>query len=84
MSAELVAAIASVIGVLVTIVGVAFISGKLTQKIEDNSRVIADHGDRLDKHAIILNTHEVEIAKLNEWRNGYNAGVASRNADAGA
>lgn len=73
MNWEMVTAVLAILGIATTICSVAFISGRLTQQISDSRREIESHGDMLESHAKILNEHEVELAKLNEWKSGYNA-----------
>lgn len=76
MNWQMVAAIASILGVLTTITGVAFVSGRLTQQISDNRKLLDEHDQTLTSHAERISDHDIELAKLNEWRNGYNAAAA--------
>lgn len=76
MNWEMVAAVCSVLGILTTVVCVAFVSGKLTQQISDNRKLLEEHDKTLLDHGDRLSDHDVELAKLNEWKNGYNAAAA--------
>jgi uncharacterized membrane-anchored protein YhcB (DUF1043 family) len=76
MVAALVAAFASVVGIATTVICVSFWSGKLTQQIADNREMLDEHGATLTSHGERLSDHDVELAKLNEWKNGYNAATA--------
>jgi len=69
----MVTAVLAILGIVTTVCSVAFISGRLTQQISDSRKELGEHGELLNSHARILNEHEVELAKLNEWKNGYNA-----------
>lgn len=73
MNWSAIAAVCSLFGVVATIVGVAFTSGRLTEKIRENKEKVDGHGVLLVEHGSRLNDHDVELAKLNEWKNGYNA-----------
>lgn len=77
MNWEMVAAICSVLGILTTIICVAFITGRLTQQISDNRRMLEEHDVRLSAHSDKLNEHDVELAKLNAWKDGYNSAAAT-------
>jgi hypothetical protein len=68
-----VSAVISAVTLLLVLVGGGVLWGALTEKV-------AGHTERLDSHkaeiGVIdgrLNVHDVEIAKLVEWKNGYNA-----------
>lgn len=76
MVAALVAAFGSVIGIATTIFCVAYFAGKLTQRIDDTQKVVDEHDLTLKDHSERLSDHEVKIAQLNAWREGYNAAVA--------
>lgn len=73
MNWEMVAAVCSVLGILTTIVCVAFISGKLTQQISDNRKMLEEHDKTLIDHADRLSEHDVKLGRLQEWKDGYNA-----------
>lgn len=77
MVAALVAAFASVCGIATTIICVSFWSGKMTQQISDNKVMLLEHDAMLAEHGSRLGDHEVELAKLKEWKSGYNAAAAS-------
>lgn len=73
MNWTVVAAVSSMFGVLCTVIGVAYISGRVTKQVESNTLDISKHDVRLDGHDDKLNEHDVELGKLHEWKNGYNA-----------
>lgn len=68
-----VAAIGSLIGVVVTIISVAYMSGQFTQQIKDNKDKTAEHAATLEKHQEKLEDHGEKIGRLQEWKNGFNA-----------
>lgn len=68
-----VAAIASLIGVLVTIVVGAYNSGQVTQKLDNNIADTRAHAERLDDHGERIGGLDVKVGKLEEWKEGYNA-----------
>ena len=67
------AAVASLIGVLITILSVAYTSGKLTQKISDSQDKLCAHDATLDRHEVRLGAHDIELAKITAWKDGFNA-----------
>lgn len=80
MNWSAVAAIGSLIGVVVTIVSVAYMSGQFTQQIKDGKAKEKEHDERFDKHdakfdqvASKLEDHGEKIGRLQEWKNGFNA-----------
>lgn len=95
MNWEMVAAIAAVIGILTTIICVVFVAGRLTQQIADSKIRHEEHvtetGQKFDEqeakiteHADRLSGHDVEIALLKQWKDGYNAAAAiAQNRDHG-
>ncbi len=72
----MVAALASCFGILVTIVGVAYVSGRLTQQIAENRKLVDEHDRTLAEHGERLSDHDVKIGRLHEWKSGFNAGAA--------
>lgn len=76
MTWEAITAIAAILGIPTTIGSVAFFAGRLTQQISDNRVRLAEQSLRIDKHDERLDEHEIELTKLKEWRNGYNAAAS--------
>lgn len=87
MNWEMVAAVAAVLGILTTIICVVFLAGKLTQQIADSKiqheKHVAEVSEKFDEqdakiadHADRLSSHDVEIALLKQWKDGYNAAAA--------
>jgi len=84
MNWGMISAILAVVGPI----GVAiFLSGRLTQRIEQNEDSIAEMKNgcaarmtgvvnRLDGHDLTLGLHSVQIAKAEAWRDGFSAGRA--------
>lgn len=70
------AAIASLSGIVVTIAGVIFTYGELTQRVNDGEKRADRHEQRLDAQGLLINGHAVAIARLDEWNKG--AEVAAR------
>lgn len=73
MNWSAVAAIGSLIGVVVTIVSVAYMSGQFTQQIKDSKDKATEHSVTLKEHAEKLEDHGEKIGRLQEWKNGFNA-----------
>jgi hypothetical protein len=68
-----IAAFCSLFGVLATLTGIAFTTGRLTEKLKENREKIDTHASLLGEHSITLTEHEVALGRLNEWKDGYNA-----------
>lgn len=68
-----VAAAGSIFGVLATIIGVAFTSGRLTEKLGEHKVKLDEHAEAIKAHGETLTDHEVQLGRLNEWKDGYNA-----------
>lgn len=68
-----IAAIVSGCGLLVTVLGIAYTSGKLTQRIDDTEKVVGGHAETLAEHAARLGVHDVDLGRLKEWKDGFNA-----------
>jgi hypothetical protein len=68
-----IAAICSLLGALVTIASIAFVAGRLREKQEEHGERIGEHAELLKSHASTLTDHEVQLGRLNEWKDGYNA-----------
>jgi hypothetical protein len=66
-------AITSAFSVLVTVVGIAYLAGKFTQRINDGDSRLNKHDVRLDRHDDKLDDHGQKIVRLQEWKNGFNA-----------
>ena len=65
-----------------TLVSVAtgiFIAGAIYGKQKDHTKKLEDHEEKIDHLGVRLNESEIEIAKLQSWRDGYNAATAQRN-----
>jgi hypothetical protein len=76
MNWSAIAAVVSIVTLVVLVFGIVYAGGKMAQRIDDNVNDLRDHKLRLDGHDIRHISHEVEIAKLVEWKNGYNAAAA--------
>lgn len=64
----------------VAVVAVAFNHGQLVGRIKNQETALAEHHVRLDLHDTKLESHAIAIAKLESWKEGYNAGVARAGA----
>lgn len=73
MTPATVAAILSALTFLATLAGIAYTSGKLTQRIDNNDKRSDAHDAKLVLHDERLGEHDVQLGKLEEWKNGYNA-----------
>lgn len=76
MDFSVLAAGCSLIGTLVTIGGIAYTSGKLTQQIVENRARTTEHTITLKEHAEKLEEHGERISRLQEWKSGFNAAVS--------
>lgn len=63
---------------LIMVLGFAWIGGRKEQRGRDNSSRLREHDKWLDEHRVRLDGHDVELAKINAWREGYNAGARKR------
>jgi hypothetical protein len=68
-------AIASIVSILCTIGGVAYLAGKFSQRIENGEGRLDDHHERLNTHDERLGKHEVDIGRLKEWKEGFHLGA---------
>lgn len=71
--AAAVAAVASLLGIFVTLFTTAKAMGQMTERLLESRKDIGEHAIRLDGHDRRLNSHDVDIARLQEWKDGYNA-----------
>lgn len=62
---------------LITIMGFVFISGRLTERLDEHSTRLDAHDDVLGAHAAKLNEHAVAIGKMDSWKAGFDAGSRS-------
>lgn len=76
MDWSVLAATCSLIGTAVTIGGIAYTSGKLTQQIVDTRARTEEHTITLKDHAEKLEEHQEKIGRLQEWKSGFNAAVS--------
>jgi hypothetical protein len=67
------AAVCSLAGILVTIASVAFAAGRFREKLGEHGERLGEHTDLLKTHSDTLTDHEVQLGRLNEWKDGYNA-----------
>jgi len=77
MNWEMLTAIAAVLTLLLAVCGMIFVGGKLTQKVSDNSDDIKDLAITQKAQAEVIGTHETSLARLHEWKDGFNAGSRS-------
>lgn len=77
MDASTLAAIFAGLSLLATLVGVIFIGGKLSQRVEDHGIRLDRHDELFIRHDTRLGSTEVAIEGLKQWRDGYNAATAA-------
>ncbi len=70
------ALVAAAMSLAVQLVVAAYVYGKFTQKIEENSSRTVEHSKALELHRGRLDGHDVQLGELKAWRDGYNAGFA--------
>lgn len=59
------------------VVGAALLNhGQLIGRIKNQEMALSEQHVRLDLHDTKLESHAIAIAKLESWKEGYNAGVA--------
>jgi hypothetical protein len=79
MSAAVWAAVFAGLTFVLTLFGVVFLGGKLTQKVDENTdglrELRTDHSGRLTGVEAKVNLHEVSLGRLHEWKDGFNAGA---------
>lgn len=63
---------------IVSLVTAIFIAGMMYGKIKDHDGHLTKHDGELGSVFIRLSASEIEVAKLQAWRDGYNA-AASKN-----
>ena len=62
---------------IIQIVGVAYVYGKLSEKVAVNMQQSMEHAKILEKHRTRLDGIDVKLSEVNAWRQGYDAGVAT-------
>jgi len=72
------AAIISGITLLLVLFGGAVLWGKLTEKVEGHDRRLDSHKAEIFEINNRLIAHDVDIGRLKEWKDGFNAGVGVR------
>jgi hypothetical protein len=70
---DAIAAACSMFGILATIIGVAYTSGRMTEKLRESREKIEEHSIALKEHAGRLDEHALSIDRLQQWREGFNA-----------
>jgi len=68
-----ISAIVSAITLLLVAVGGGVMWGTLTEKVKGHTLRLNSHGAELATVDRRLNDHDVEIGRLKEWKEGYNA-----------
>jgi hypothetical protein len=63
---------------LVSIITAFFMAGMMYGKVKDHDRYLARHDTEIEDVKIRLGASEIEVAKLQSWRDGYNAATALR------
>jgi hypothetical protein len=76
-------AVTSVLTLLVVLVGGGVMWGSLTEKVSSLTKRAETCEAWHQGHDVRLNSHDVALAKLQEWKDGYNAAarVAGRTAE---
>ena len=70
-----IAALAAIVGPVLTIAGMAFYHGRLTEKVSGNTESLKLHEGRLDDHDDKIYLHAEKIGKLEQWKDGFSAGT---------
>jgi hypothetical protein len=61
---------------IVAAITMIFTAGLMVEKLRDVGRKQSEHGTRLNGHDKDIQVANIAIAKLEAWRDGYNAAVA--------
>ncbi len=73
MNAAMIAAIFAGLTFILTLFGVVFIGGKVSQTVEDHGVILTDHKAILKEHDTRLGKTEFEVFGLKRWHDGYEA-----------
>lgn len=68
-----VAAVFSCLTFVVVLIGGGVLWGSLTEKVAGLTRQSESHGDEIETLDRRVNGLDIEVAKLQEWKEGYNA-----------
>lgn len=66
------------ISLAVQLIVAAYVYGKFTQKIEENSERTIEHAKALEIHRGRLDGHDVQLGEMKAWRDGYNAASSQK------
>lgn len=61
---------------IVSVVTAVFIAGMIYGKVKDHDRILKEHTDEIDAVKTRIGLGEIELAKLQAWRDGYNAATS--------
>lgn len=61
---------------IVSIVTAIFIAGMMYGKIKDHDKVLLQHTEEIEGVKTRIGLGEIELAKLQAWRDGYNAATS--------
>lgn len=78
MNSATIAAIFAGLTFVLTLFGVVFIGGKVSQTVEDHGNILADHKVLLKEHDARLGKNEYEIYGLKRWHDGYEASASEK------
>lgn len=67
--------------IVIQLLGVTYVYGKLTQRVSDGAMRTKENTEQLETHRSRLDGHDVQIGKLQAWRDGYDAARAIHKAD---
>jgi hypothetical protein len=65
---------------LVSVITAIFMAGMMYGKIKDHGEHLARHDTEIEDVKTRLGAGEIEVAKLQSWRDGYNAASAKNSA----
>jgi len=68
-----ISAVVSIITLLIVAVGGGVLWGTLTERVSGQAKRLDSHKEEIAEIDGRLNTHDVQIGKLEEWKSGYNA-----------
>jgi hypothetical protein len=67
------AAIVSLITLVIVLIGGGVLWGSLTEKVAGQTKRLDGHKAELSAIDAKVNAHDVQIGKLEEWKSGFNA-----------
>lgn len=68
-------------GALVSILACIFMAGKLSQKVDSHTEDLAAHAAEIREHRAKIAEHDVDLGKIQQWREGFHLGAQLKGQD---